>query len=318
MTRSQAAATELEPVDLTHGQVDEAVEWDNFLKLNISGKDKAAFALSYDKNSDYSLCADSLPQPEVPTGQLYHFRWTSHTIYTGVSRSVWLYLPAGAEQADSVNLLVCQDGPDYFGPLVKATTVLDNLVHRGEIPMTVGLFVAPGEQGPGYPHFGGDHNRSIEYDLVNADYARFLDEELFPVVRARVALTSDPRGRVICGMSSGGACAVTAAFHRPDVFGNVISHCGSFVNIRGAHNLPSMIRQSPRKPIRVWHQTGSRDVDVIFGSIPIANQDMAAALKYRRYDSVFEFGTGGHTLRHAGAVFPETLRWIFRDQAEDR
>ncbi|MEE1757827.1 alpha/beta hydrolase [Streptomyces sp. SP18BB07] len=318
MPRSQAAAAELEPVDLTHGQVDEAVEMENFLKLNISGKDKAAYVLSYDKISDYLLCADSLPQPEVPTGQFYHFRWTSHTVYPGVSRSVWLYLPAGAEQAGSVNLLVCQDGPDYFGPLVNATTVLDNLVHRGEIPMTVGLFVAPGEQGPGYPHFGGDHNRSIEYDSVNADYARFLDEELFPVVRARVALASDPRGRVICGMSSGGACAVTAAFHRPDVFGNVISHCGSFINIRGAHNLPSMIRQSPRKAIRVWHQSGSRDLDVIFGSIPIANHDMAAALKYRRYDSVFEFGTGGHTLRHAGAVFPETLRWIFRDQVEDR
>lgn len=289
---------------------------EKFLKLNISGKDKAAYALSHDKNSDYSLSADSLPQSEVPTGQLYHFRWISHTVYPGVSRSVWLYLPAGAERAGSVNLLVCQDGPDYFGPLVNATTVLDNLSHRGEIPMTVGLFVAPGEQGPGYPHFGGDHNRSIEYDSVNAGYARFLDEELFPVVRSRVALTGDPRGRVICGMSSGGACAVTAAFHRPDVFGNVISHCGSFINVRGAHNLPSMIRQSPRKAIRVWHQSGSRDLDVIFGNIPIANHDMAAALKYRRYDSVFEFGTGGHTLRHAGAVFPETLRWIFRDQVE--
>jgi hypothetical protein len=57
---------------------------------------------------------------------------------------------------------------------------------------------------------------------------------------------------------------------------------------------------------------------VIFGSLPIANYDLAAALKYRRYDSVFEYGNGGHTLRHAGHLFPETLRWIFRDQVDDR
>jgi enterochelin esterase family protein len=108
-----------------------------------------------------------------------------------------------------------------------------------------------------------------------------------------------------------------AAFHRPDQFGNVIAHCGSFINIRGAHSLPSMIRQTPRKPIRVWHQTGSRDCDIIFGNLPIANRDLATALKYRSYDTVFEFGTGGHSLRHGGQLFPETLRWIFRDQVED-
>jgi len=319
VTRAQTPATELELVNLTHGQIDPDVAMAEFLATNnISGKDKAAYALADDVVSDYTLSADSLPQPGVPDGKYYHFRWVSHTVYPGVARSVYLYLPHGAEEADSVNLLVCQDGLDYVGPQVRATTVLDNLVHNGEIPMTAGLFVCPGESGPGYPFFGGDHNRSIEYDVVNGDYARFLIDELFPVVRTKIRLTGDPKGRVICGISSGGACAVTAAFHHPEEFGNVIAHCGSFINVRGAHQLPTMFRQTPRKPIRIWHQTGSRDVDVIFGNIPIANRDLEASLKYRRYDSHFEFGNGGHSLRHGGAVFPETLRWIFRDQVEDR
>jgi enterochelin esterase family protein len=98
----------------------------------------------------------------------------------------------------------------------------------------------------------------------------------------------------------------------------VLSHCGSFINVRGGHELPTMFRQAPRKALRIWHQTGSRDVDVIFGNIVIANQDLASSLAYRRYDHHFEFGTGGHSLRHAGAAFPETLRWIFRDQVEDK
>lgn len=317
MTHPNADTVELELVDPDHGQVDPDEEWAEFYAAhNFSGQDLAAFELSDDKNSDYRLSADSLPQAGVPTGEYYHFRWISHTVYPGVARSVYLYLPSGAQEAKSVNLLVCQDGLGYVGPQVRATTVLDNLIHKGEIPLTVGLFVNAGESGPGYPFFGGDHNRSIEYDVVNGDYARFLVEELFPVLRTKVRLTDDPKGRVICGISSGGACALTAAFHRPDQFGNVISHCGSFVNIRGAHALPSMIRQTVRKPIKVWHQTGSRDVDVIFGNLPIANRDLDAALKYRRYDSMFVFGNGGHTLRHGGAVFPETLRWIFRDQVD--
>jgi enterochelin esterase family protein len=317
MTHARQGDVEMRSVDTTDAQTSEEEEYAAFFTLDISGKDRAAYMRAWDRTSDYSLCADSLPQAGVPSGQLLRFRWTSHTVYPGVERDVWLYLPHEVEQRDDVNMLVFQDGSSYFGPQVNATLVLDNLIHRGEIPMMAALFVNPGESGPGYPIFGGNDNRSIEYDTVNGDYARFLVDELFPVVRRHVKLTDHPGGRVICGMSSGGACAMTAAFHRPGEFGAVISHCGSFLSIRGANQLPSMIRQSPRKPIKVWHQTGSRDVDVIFGNIQIANHDLAAALSYRRYDTVFEFGNGGHSLRHGGAVFPETLRWVFRDQVQE-
>jgi enterochelin esterase-like enzyme len=317
VTQSRQVDVEMHPVDTTDAQISEEDEYAAFFTLNISGKDKAAYMRAWDRTSDYSLSPDSLPQEGVPAGQLLRFRWTSYAVYPGVERDAWLYLPHGVEEHDNVNLLVFQDGPLYFGPQVNATFVLDNLIHRAELPMMAGLFVNPGETGPGYPFFGGDDNRSIEYDAVNGDYARFLVDELFPVVRRHVKLTNDPAGRTICGMSSGGACAMTAAFHRPEVFGAVIAHCGSFINIRGANQLPSMIRQTPRKRIRVWHQTGSRDVDVIFGNIQIGNHDLAAALRYRRYDTVFEFGNGGHSLRHGGAVFPETLRWVFRDQLEN-
>ncbi|XAS70130.1 alpha/beta hydrolase-fold protein [Micrococcaceae bacterium Sec5.1] len=317
MTHPQTAAVDLQLVGLDHS---ESVFNDDMSDLDsYPSKDRAVlWESSDDVNSDYRLTYQSLPQEGVRAGKFYHFRWTSHTVYPGVTSSIYLYLPHGAEEAESVNLMVCLDGLYYVDEQCRATTVLDNLVHAGEIPLTVGLFHNPGETGPGYPVYGGTTNRAVEYDTVNGDFARFLAEELFPVIRTKVRLTDDPKGRVICGHSSGGAGAFTAAFHRPDVFGNVISHCGSFINILGANNLPSMVRRAPRKPIRVWHQTGQRDVDIIFGNIPIANHDLDAALKYRRYDSMFVFGTGGHTLRHAGEAFPETLKWIFRDQIEDK
>lgn len=273
------------PVDTTDGQVPEEDEWADFLTLNISGRDKVAYVLSFDTTSDYRLSGDSLPQADVPTGQLLRFRHVSSVVYPGVERDVWLYLPSQANGDRPVNLLVCLDGPLYFGPQVNATTVLDNLIYRQELPVTAGLFIAPGETGPGYPFYGGSDNRSIEYDSVASNFARFVDEELLPMVRSCVTLTDDPAGRAICGFSSGGAAAVTAGFLRPDLFGNAISHCGSFVNVRGAHQLPTMIRQTPRKSLRVWHQTGSRDLDIIFGNLQIANRDLAASLQYRRYDT---------------------------------
>jgi enterochelin esterase-like enzyme len=318
MTHSQTDTIELELVDLDHwGMVVDDSDLAEASK--IPSKDLATFELAESDvaSSEYHLTFESLPQEGVPGGQYFHFRWTSHTVYPGVTSSVYLYLPHGAEEAESVNLMVCLDGLTYVGEQVRATTVLDNLVHEGDIPMTVGLFHNPGETGPGYPIYGGGTNRAVEYDTVSGDFARYLVEELFPVIRTKVRLTDDPKGRVICGHSSGGAGAFTAAFHRPDQFGNVISHCGSFINILGANNLPSMVRRAPRKPIRVWHQSGKRDVDIIYGNIPIANHDLDAALRYRRYDSMFVFGSDGHLPRHGGAVLPETLRWIFRDQVED-
>ena len=92
----------------------------------------------------------------------------------------------------------------------------------------------------------------------------------------------------------------------------MISHCGSFTAIRGGHNFPYLVRSTPCKPLRVFLQSGAADADIIFGSWPLANQEMAAALDFAGYDHRFEFGTGGHNLRHGGAIFAETLRWVFR------
>jgi hypothetical protein len=99
----------------------------------------------------------------------------------------------------------------------------------------------------------------------------------------------------------------------PETFSKVVSHCGSFVDFRGGHNYPSRIRQSRPKPLRIFLQCGSRDLDLIFGSWSIANHDVAAALAYREYDYKFVYGEGGHTLMHGGALFPDTLRWLWRD-----
>jgi enterochelin esterase-like enzyme len=244
-------------------------------------RDNAVFSRSAARNEPYTLGADSLPKDGVPRGEITKYHWKSDHIYPGTERDYWLYVPQQYDGPQPACLIVFQDGEWYLRPDVNVPIVLDNLIHQQEIPLTMGLFVNPGAPGPGNPIYGGDTNRSVEYDSLGDHYARFLIEELLPEVERDYRIVSDPAGRAICGISAGGISAFTAAWERPDAFGNVISHCGSFTNIRGGHEYPWLVRKSAPKPIRVFLQTGANDVDVVFGNWPLANQEMAAALAYR-------------------------------------
>ena len=159
--------------------------------------------------------------------------------------------------------------------------------------------------------------RSFEYDSVTPDYGNFLAEEVLPFVEQthNLQLTDDPAQRTVCGISSGGICAFTAAWMHPDQFGRVLSHGGSFTAIRGGHNYPYLIRTTERKPIRVYLQSGENDAETLAGDRPLANRTMANALQYAGYDHRFVFGTGGHSLRHGGALFADSLRWLWRSDS---
>jgi hypothetical protein len=63
----------------------------------------------------------------------------------------------------------------------------------------------------------------------------------------------------------------------------------------------------------VFLQDGANDINIIEGNWTLANIDMDSALTFARYDYRFELGTGGHDLCQGGEIFPDTLRWIWRD-----
>ena len=128
-----------------------------------------------------------------------------------------------------------------------------------------------------------------------------------------MTFTDDPDGRAICGISSGGICAFTVAWERPNQFRKVLSHVGSFVNIRGGDVYPGRIRKAEKKPLRVFLQGGRLDLDNIHGNWPLGNKQMAAALAFKEYDYKFVYGEGGHNGNHGGAILPDSLRWLWRD-----
>lgn len=265
----------------------------------------------------YKLGADSMRQEGVPRGRLIEQVWKSE-VFPGTTRRFWIYVPSQYDGSEPAALMVFQDGHAYVDEQgqFRVPVVLDNLIHRGELPIMIGVFIDPGHtkelpEKPGWQP--RPQNRSFEYDTLSDQYARFLLEEILPEVGKSYRLTDDPNRRAICGISSGGICAWTVAWERPDEFRKVLSHVGSFVNIRGGHVYPSLIRKTDAKPIRVFLQDGSGDLDNEHGNWPLANQQMAAALSYAGYDHKFVFGEGAHNGIHGGAILPDALRWLWRD-----
>lgn len=276
----------------------------------IPERDLAPFARALSIAEPYR--AMEVPD-SVPAGELIERRHRSDGVYPGVERGYVLYVPAQYDAAIEAGLIVFQDGARYLGPEANAARVLDSLIADGSLPPLIAVFVEPGEQGPGLPLYGGSGNRSVEYDAADGAYARFLLEELLPEATAGYRVTSDARERAIVGLSSGGMCAFNAAWERPDAFGKVLSHCGSFVDIRGGHLMAQRVRKEDVRPLRVFLQTGENDLNIVFGSWTLANRTLAAALAYRGYAHRLVVGEGGHSLKHGGALLAEALRWLWTE-----
>jgi enterochelin esterase family protein len=264
---------------------------------------------------DYKLGPDSMRQEGVPQGKVTKHHWKSK-VFPGTERDYWLYVPAQYDSKMPACVMVFQDGGTHYikeDGQFRTPIVFDNLIHKQEMPVTIGVFVNPGVIPPTKEGEEERKNRSFEYDTLSDQYAKFLLTEILPEVAKNHKLSDKPEHRAICGLSSGGICAFTVAWERPDAFGKVMSHVGSFTNIRGGHVYPSLIRKVEPKPIRVYLQDGSGDLDNQHGSWPLANQEMAAALKYAKYDYKFDYGDGAHNGKHGGAVLPDALRWLWRD-----
>ena len=271
-----------------------------------------AFAAPQD--DQYVLGPDSHVKPGVPQGKVTTHQWTESKIYPGTVRDYAVYVPAQYDKAKPAAVMVFQDGMGMVGEKgqFRAATVFDNLIAAGEMPVTIGIFINPGMFPSAKPGEKGRSNRSFEYDSLGDLYSRFLLEEILPEVGKSYHLTTDPEMRAICGNSSGGICAFTVAWEHPEAFRKVVSHIGSFTNIRGGHVYPALVRKTEKKPIRVFLQDGRNDLDNQFGNWPLANQDMAASLKFAGYDYKFVFGEGTHNGKHGGALLPDTLRWLWR------
>lgn len=264
----------------------------------------------------YAHGPDSSRQPDVPVGQTIEFVWNDSAVYPGTSRKFRVHLSAQHDPSEPASLIVFQDGQWYLDPEgeVRGAIVLDNLIHRGDIPATIGLFVDPGV------HAGAEdpENRNVEYDAFDDRYVTFLLTEIIPQVTERYSITDDADRWGICGGSSGGSGAFTAAWFRPDKFRRVMCCLSSFVQMPDGNPYPEIIPRVARKPLRIFMQAGHRDLywNESAGNWLANNLRVAAALAEAGYDFRLVLGDGGHSPNHGGVLLPDALRWLWRPSDE--
>ena len=261
---------------------------------------------------------DSTVHEGVPRGTVTELHLDPSGVFPGTTRTVRVHVPAQYDPAHPASLLVLQDGAGFLDPSgdLRVGVVLDNLVHGGDLPPTIAVLVDPGERDgvPDADRPRRERQRNREYDAFDDRYATFLLDEVLPEVRRRWAVTDDRDRWAIGGFSSGGSCALTAAWHRPDDFRRVLCLLPSFPQVAGGDPYPGLIASTPTKPLRVFLQAGHRDLgwDEPEDNWLAEHLRVAAALLEAQYDVRLVLGDGGHDPQHGGVLLPDALRWLFR------
>lgn len=249
-----------------------------------------------------------LPRP----GRIERFTFTESAIFPGTRREVTVYIPARYDGATPACVYVRQDG---FNPVEQG--MLDALIASGDMPVTVGIFVTPGDCPAPMPNTIGRRNRGLEYDGVGDLYVRFLTEELLPYVERtlHLKLSHNGKDRCIAGGSSGGIAAFNAAWQRPDAFSRVYANSGSFVAFRGGNEFPTLVRKTEPKPIRVFLTTGTHDMENCAGDWYLLDQEMEKALRFSGYEYVFHALEGPHGTGW-NEYFAEAMRFLWKGWPE--
>lgn len=269
-------------------------------------------------DDQYKPGPESLPQPGVPQGKTFEFAFDHSRIFPGTTRKITVYVPAEYKADKPACVYVGMDGLGFAAP-----TVFDNLIYKHEMPITIAIGIAPGKVESADPPHNPRFNRSFEFDRLNDNLARFIIDEVFPEVERHktpdglpIRLSRSANDHAAGGASTGGISAFTLAWNRPDVFERVFTAIGTFVGMRGGDRYPVLVRKTEPKPIRIFMQDGASDEWMggpEFGDWWMSNQAMERALEFSGYQVRHAWGLGTHSDNQATAVFPDAMRWLWKD-----
>jgi gluconolactonase len=273
---------------------------------------------------DYTLGPDSQPHDGVPKGAVTKYVLPPGKAYPGTPHNYAVYIPAQYDAGKPTPFMIFLDGSQALGNGLRVPVVFDNLIAKQDLPPIIGIFVDPGVLPAVSDSDQNRYNRIYEYDSLTPRFSDFLINELIPEVAKSYNLSKNPDDRGLSGVSTGAVGAFMAAWNRPDQFHRVLSWIGTYVSMKGADEMPALVRKTEPKPIRIFMQDGTQDHIVPsepfgtspFGSWPINNQVMFQALEFAGYDVKLEMGTEAHNTKQAGAVMPDALRWLWRGYPE--
>lgn len=264
------------------------------------------------------LPADVAPNTYVPPsikpeailpGEVKRCSFSQSAIFPGTVRDVAVFIPAQYDGSQPACVYVKTDG---YNP--KEKTLLETLIATHEMPVTIGVFVRPGDLPAPMKGTQGRRNRCFEYDGMGDNNVRFFIEELLPFVAKEfnLKLSTSGNDRCIAGGSSGGITAFNAAWERPDAFSRVYANSGSFVAFRGGHEFPTLVRKFEAKPIRAYLTTGTHDMENCAGDWFLIDQEMDKALRFAGYDYSFRIINGRHVAGYYD-YYQEAMAFLWKD-----
>jgi enterochelin esterase family protein len=267
----------------------------------------------------YTLGPDSLPREGVSKGEVRGPFKLPSKVYPGAEHSYWVYVPAQYDGSREASLMVFHDGATYLKAdgFYRAQNVLDNLTYRGDIPMIIAAFIDPGVNVA-----DGKSIRQDEYDALGDRYSKVIVDELLPALYKDYKISRDPDRHAIAGWSSGAIAAFTVAWERTDQFHKVLTGIGTFVDLKGGYVYPEKVLASEKKPIRIFMIDGRNDnrgTNANGDYDPhrdwfLQNVRLMEALTKKGYEVNYSWGMGVHSHNMGGAMLPEMMRWLWRDQ----
>jgi enterochelin esterase-like enzyme len=242
----------------------------------------------------------TLENPHARRGTIEQISIDSESL--GASKDVHVYLPARFRRQRRYALLVAHDGSDYlrFSGLQQ---VLDNLIHRLEIPPMIVALSDPGE-------------RLVEY-AANNNHARYIVKELYPALRQAFPLRDEPGSRGLLGASFGAVAALHTAWRYPGFFNRLLLQSGSFAFTDiGTHNrgqifdpvvdFVNRLRQQPGRPAsKMFVSCG------IYESLIYENRSLVPLLQSARTEVRFEEARDGHNWENWRDRLRAGLSWLF-------
>ncbi len=216
-------------------------------------------------------------------------------------RDIQVYLPATYRDNRRYPLLIVHDGDDYLR-YADLKAVLDNLIHRLEIPPLIAALVH-------------SPDRLNEYS-GNDQHAKFIAEELLPFMSAEYPLVDKRDSRCLMGASFGGVASLHTAWRYPDRFGSLLLQSGSFAfSDIGRHNrgpafdpvvrFMNEFREQPERPAeRVFISCG------MYESLIYENRSLVPHLQSKGVEVRFEEARDAHNWENWRDRLRIGLSWL--------
>jgi gluconolactonase len=320
LKKGGATAVALIPVDeeLRQASSSDLDEFKQSLEAMPTPK-LAEYVENLRRNGQYRPGPDSISQPGVPQGTTFDFVFTTSKVFPQTTRKISVYVPAAYRADKPACLYIGFDGLNF-----KESTVFDNLIFKHEMPVTIAVGIEPGSVPSSRPPEDPRFDRSLEFDALNGDLGRFVLYDVIPEVERHltpdgkvIRLSKDANDRAVGGASTGGIAAFTLAWEHPESFRRVFTASGTYVGMRGGDRYAVLVRKTEPKPIRIFMQDGSHDeLNDWLGEIgdwALSNQTLLSALEFSGYDVQHVFGEGTHDSSHATAIFPDAMRFLWKD-----